>query len=310
MKCLVLGGGGFIGSNLCAGLVRAGHAVRVFEYPHVHSQCFPGLVSQVEWHEGDFINPADVEQAMAGCEVVFHLISTTLPKSSNDNPAYDIDSNLVSTVRMLQSALKHGVRRVIFLSSGGTVYGVPRETPIDEAHPTDPICSYGIVKLAIEKYLHLFHTLHGLDYRVVRLANPYGPGQRQVASQGAVAVFLYRALHDQLIEIWGNGSVTRDYVHIDDVVSALLNLMPYAGTERIFNVGSGVGLSLNDLVAEIGRVLGRDVRHAHLPSRQFDVPANVLAISRAQAHLDWQPRMSLSAGLVSTLAWLRGNRPS
>lgn len=305
MKCLVLGGGGFIGSNLCATLLAAGHQVRVFEHPHVRGQCSSEIKNRVEWIEGDFISAADVEGAVAGCDVIFHLVSTTLPKGSNDDPVYDVESNLVPTIRMLESARKHRVSKVIFSSSGGTIYGVPKRIPIEEGHPNEPICSYGIVKLGIEKYLELFHALYGLDYRVLRLANPYGEGQRMVASQGAVAVFLHRALCDEPLEIWGDGMVTRDYLHVSDVASAMLAAVNYEGPERIFNIGSGVGLSLNDIVKEIEGVLGRPVRHVYSPGRKFDVPINVLDITRAREELGWQPVISFPDGLRRTYDWMQ-----
>lgn len=305
MKCLVLGGGGFIGSNLSTALLAQGHQVRVFEYPHVQSQCSPQVIGQVEWVEGDFLNPSDVDEAMQGCDVAYHLVSTSLPKGSNDNPAYDVESNLVATLKMLESAVRHRLRKVVFPSSGGTVYGIPAHTPIAESHATNPICSYGIVKLTVEKYLHLFHVLHGLDYCVLRLANPYGEGQRLVASQGAVAVFLHRALREEPIEIWGDGKVTRDYIYISDVVSAMLMALDNAGPERIFNIGSGVGRSLNELLDELETVLGRAVKRIYQTGRPFDVPANVLNIDRASRQLSWRPGVEFREGIKRTLAWMQ-----
>ena len=303
-KVLVLGGGGFIGSNLCAGLLAAGHKVRIFEHPRVQSQCDPQVLKQVECLEGDFTNPAEVDSALKGCEVVYHLVSTTLPKNSNENPAYDVESNLVATIRMLESACRNGLRKVVYVSSGGTVYGIPQQLPIPESHPTEPIVSYGITKLAIEKYLHLFFTLHGLDYCVLRLANPYGQRQRVASSQGAVAVFLHKAMRDEPIEIWGDGSVTRDYIYISDVVSAMLRAMDYSGTHHVFNIGSGIGLSLNELLEQIECAMSRPVRRTYLPGRRFDVPINVLRIDRAQESLCWQPRIMIADGIRKTLAWL------
>jgi UDP-glucose 4-epimerase len=305
VKCLVLGGGGFIGSNLCPALLAAGHQVRVFQHSHALSKCPPGGLSKVEFFRGDFVNLADVETAMAGCEIVFHLISMTLPKNSNDNPLYDIESNLMSTMRMIECAVRHKIRKVIFASSGGTVYGIPEQTPIDERSPTNPICSYGIIKLTIEKYLHLYYTLHGLDYCVLRLANPYGKGQRLKSSQGAVGVFLYRALRDELIEIWGDGTVTRDYIYIDDVVSAMINTLDYRGQEKVFNIGTGYGLSLNNLVLEIEKALGRKIRHVYRSGRPLDVPVNVLNIERAREHLGWEPDVPFSEGLLRTIDSVR-----
>jgi UDP-glucose 4-epimerase len=308
MKCLVLGGGGFIGSHLSKALLEQGHAVRIFERPSLKPvEVFPDC-KDLEWLEGDFLNERDIGKAVAGCEIIFHLISTTLPRSSNDNPVYDVESNLVSTLHMLESARKAGVRKVLFPSSGGTVYGIPKEIPIKECHPTDPVCSYGIGKLAIEKYLHLYHALHGLDYCVLRIGNPYGEGQRPTAAQGAVAVFLDRALNDEVIEIWGDGTVTRDYLYVGDVVQAFLNAMTYCGEHRIFNIGAGEGRSMNDLIGAIESLVRRPVTRRFLPGRPFDVPTNILDISRAKAFLGWQSKTPFYAGLSQTFDWLENRK--
>jgi len=304
MKCLVLGGGGFMGSHLSKALIDQGHGVRIFERPNLKPVETLPDDKALEWREGDFLNQDDISEAVAGCEIIFHLISTTLPKPSNDNPVYDIESNLVSTLHLLESARRAGVRKVIFASSGGTIYGNPREVPIRESHPTDPICSYGITKLAIEKYLHLYHTLHGMDYCVLRIANPYGEGQRPLASQGAVAVFLHKALNQEVIEIWGDGTVTRDYVYVGDVVRAFLKAMGPLGEHRIFNIGAGEGHSLLELTGAIESLVGRAVARNFLPARTLDVPTNILDISRARSFLNWRPEMPFRDGLSRTHAWL------
>ena len=242
MRCLVLGGGGFLGAHLCRGLLEENHSVRVFD------RCAaPQGATSLEWMRGDFAQCQGVALALAGCEVVYHLVSTTIPRTSNDDPAFDVHSNVVATVRMLESACKAGVRKIVFVSSGGTVYGVPQTVPITEEHPTLPVCSYGIGKLTIEKYLHLFHVLHGLDYCILRLANPFGEGQNVTGAQGAVAIFLHRALSGETIDIWGDGSVVRDYFYVSDAVRALLLAKSCSSQQRIFNIGSGSGKSLNQL---------------------------------------------------------------
>jgi len=303
MKCLVLGGGGFIGSNLCHALLALGDTVRVFENKADTSNGIFG--DRLEWHQGDFNDRAQVANALRGCNVVYHLVSTTLPKNSNDDPIYDVRSNVVGTLQMLDEATREGVSKVIFISSGGTVYGVPQEIPIPETHPTDPICSYGIGKLAIEKYLQLFHALHGLDYCILRLSNPFGEHQPVTGAQGAVAVFLHKALRGEMIEIWGDGGVVRDYLHISNAVDALIKTRTYAGQQRIFNIGSGVGLSLNDVISSIESLTGSTVRRKYLPTRAFDVPINVLDISRAAEVLEWRPALSFEDGLRRTWNWLQ-----
>lgn len=286
-SCLVLGGAGFIGSHLVDGLKAAGHRVSVFDRPR------------------EFLDPADLERALPGAEIVFHLISTTVPKDSNDDPALDIESNIAGTARLLELCRTHRPRRLVFISSGGTVYGVPRATPIAETHPTDPISSYGIHKLAIEKYLRLAHVLYGLEYRILRVSNAYGERQRTDKAQGAVAVFLERALRGEPIQIWGDGSVVRDYVYVGDIVRAFLAVLDYRGERRVFNIGSGVGVSLNHLVEEIGTVIGRRLAVQYTPARRFDVAANVLDTSAAREHLGWSAAMPLREGLRRTYDWMR-----
>jgi UDP-glucose 4-epimerase len=304
-KCLILGGGGFIGSHLSHALLRRGHPVRVFERPVPEQLVAERARGPIEWVYGDFLNQSDVAEAVAGCDIVFHLISTTLPKSSNDNPQYDVQTNLAGSLSVLEAARSTGVQRIIFVSSGGTVYGVPKSTPISESHPTDPICSYGITKLAIEKYLHLYYTLYGLDYLVLRIANPFGEGQRPDAIQGAVGVFLNRAIRNEVIEIWGDGSIVRDYLYIDDVTDAFMRGLDYHGELRVMNVGAARGYSLNELLAAMEAVLGNPIERRYIAARAFDVPVNVLDSTRARDLLGWTPRISLQEGLTRTANWLK-----
>ncbi|MDX2144503.1 MAG: NAD-dependent epimerase/dehydratase family protein [Rhodospirillaceae bacterium] len=308
--CLVLGGKGFIGSHLVDALLAKGHAVRVLDRPHLAPLNDKATLAKVDWRDGDFTSESDVAAALEGCNVVFHLVSTTLPKSSNADPVFDIETNVMGTLRMLQHAVRLGVKKVVFASSGGTVYGIPRALPIDESHPTDPISSYGIGKLAIEKYLHLYRQLHGLDTTVLRLSNPYGERQRTKASQGAVAIFLGRVLRGETIDIWGDGSATRDYIYIGDVAEAMLAAMTTSSSEHLFNIGSGVGLTLNDVLDAIEKATGLKSKRNYAEARAFDVPANVLAIARANQHLDWAPRTSFADGLARTVRWLKAQPPS
>jgi UDP-glucose 4-epimerase len=253
---------------------------------------------------GDFMHEADVANALRDCDVCFHLISTTLPKSSNADPIFDITSNVLGTVRLLAHAVESGVKKIIFVSSGGTVYGIPEHLPISETHPTNPVCSYGITKLTIEKYLELFHQLHGLDYTVLRIANPFGERQRIRASQGAVAVFMGKVLRGEPVEIWGDGSIVRDYIHIRDVADALLAAMTRSTHEHVFNVGSGQGQSVNDILDAIENVTGRTAKRIYLPGRPFDVPRSVLSIDLARSALGWSPKIGLECGLRRFARWI------
>jgi UDP-glucose 4-epimerase len=226
-----------------------------------------------------------------------------LPKTSNDDAVHDLESNLLATVQFLDLARHSTIEKIVFASSGGTVYGVPTVVPIPERHETQPLCSYGIHKLAIEHYLRLHQYLYGLDYCVLRLANPFGERQRADASQGAVSVFLDKALRGEEIVVWGDGSAVRDYIHVSDVSRAFCQAARYPGTPRIFNIGSGQGRSVNDLISSIETIVGRTVTRRYLPGRRFDVPVNVLDVSLAAEHLGWRPRCSFQEGLRRTLEW-------
>jgi UDP-glucose 4-epimerase len=197
------------------------------------------------------------------------------------------------------------VRKVVFSSSGGTVYGVPTRLPVDESHPTLPITSYGVHKLTIEKYLHLNHALHGLDYCVLRIANAYGERQRTETAQGAVSVFLERILRGQPLEVWGDGSVVRDYVYVADIVRAFIATLGDPGEARIFHIGAGAGVSLAQLIEAIGAVVGRPPAVEYTPGRRFDVPASVLDCSLARRVLGWQASTPLAEGLRRTYDWMR-----
>ncbi len=300
MKSLVLGGGGFIGSHLVSTLLAAGTQVRVLERPYRDRSALIPQTPGLEWQEGDFGNHQDIRRALDGVDTVFHLVSTTQPQSSNDDPAFDVQSNLLATLGLLEQLRGHPETKLVFVSSGGTVYGTPRQTPIPETHPTDPTCSYGIVKLAIEKYLALYRILHGLEYRVLRLANPYGPGQEANRAQGVVGTFLSRVAHGEAIEVWGDGSVVRDYIYIGDAVSAMLQAAEYRGQERIFNIGSGCGHSVKEIISAIERTTGMTASVQYKAGRKFDIPVSILDISRAQAELGWQPGIDLGEGLRLT----------
>ncbi|MCX7203931.1 MAG: NAD-dependent epimerase/dehydratase family protein [Burkholderiales bacterium] len=305
MKVTVLGGGGFIGSAIIDRLLGEGHSIRVFERPRIDPYRPFTDSEQVEWINGDLMSVHDIREAVRGVDAVMHLVSTTLPKSSNDDPIYDVQSNLIASLQLLQVMVEEQVRRVVFISSGGTVYGQPQYLPIDERHPTEPMVSYGITKLAIEKFMVMFQHLHGLKPVILRVTNPYGERQRVETAQGAVGVFLDRIIRGQPIEIWGDGSVSRDYIHVSDVAQAFARALTYEGSQVVFNVSTGKGTPLTELLQIIGEVTGLPVNAQFKPARPFDVPVSVLDNTLAQAQLGWKPVVSLSDGIARTAQWMR-----
>jgi UDP-glucose 4-epimerase len=302
LKSLVLGGNGFIGTHLVDGLLEEGYPVRIYDRSPNRFRATP---QNAEYVEGELGNHGLIRAAVEDVEVVFHFVSTTIPKTSNDDPIYDVRSNLVDTLQLLESCVEAGVRKVVFASSGGTVYGQPRTLPITEDHPTNPITSYGVIKLAVEKYLGLFDHLHGLDYTALRISNPYGPYQDPGGQQGAVPVFLHRLRTGHPVTIWGDGSVVRDYLYISDLVEALKQVAEAETQQKVFNVGSGQGISLNELVALIAEVTGERPVVEYVPGRALDVPANVLDVAWAREELGWSPTTELAEGIERTWHWIR-----
>ena len=298
MQAVVTGASGFIGSHLVDGLLSAGYRVKAL------GRHLPGLIAPSAQTHPNLslvsVSLADrlaLQQALEGSELVFHLASGSLPQSSNRDPHADVQVNLLGTLNLLEAARLTGVKRLVMVSSGGTVYGIPQAVPIPETHPTDPICSYGITKLAMEKYVALYRQLHGLEGVVLRVANPFGPRQRLDAAQGVVPVFLGKALRHEPLQIWGDGSTVRDFLDVADVVAALLAVVRYKGAESLFNIGSGQGLSLNQLIALLEQQLNRSLDVQYLPFRGCDVPTNVLCIDRANEALNWAPKIPVADGL-------------
>jgi len=234
MKCVIFGGDGFIGSMIADRLLLDGHSVLIFERPLVEPYLKFTEGKRIEWVTSDLQSTHDMSEAIDGADVVLHLVSTTLPKNSNDDPIYDVQSNLVATLQMLNAMVIKKIPKIIFISSGGTVYGIPKYLPIDGQHPTDPLVSSGITKLAIEKYLYLFERMHGIKAITLRVANPYGERQRIETAQGAVGVFIHQAFKGIPIEIWGDGSNTWDYIHISDVAGAFVKAVDYSGPKNVF----------------------------------------------------------------------------
>lgn len=303
VRCLVLGAGGFLGGALCATLREQGAVVHAYG----RSLAAAPPSGRALWTEASFEDGPALSAALRGQEMVFHLLGSSLPESSNRDPAADVASQVVPSIWLLERCRAARVRKVVFASSGGTVYGIPAVVPTPEGAGTRPITAYGINKLMIERYLELFQHLHGLDYHVLRIANPYGPGQSPFKQQGVVAAILHRALSGLAIELWGTGEVTRDFIHVDDVSTAFMAAARYDGPHRTMNVGSGHGRSLNQLVDDVRAVLGRPALEVvRKGARAADVPVSVLDTGLIYAATEWRPGVEWMAGLAGTAGWMRG----
>lgn len=304
-RCLVLGGAGFLGVNLCRYLADKVGQLRAFGRGPRPS-CLP---DGAEWIRGDFADAKALEEVVAGCDVVFHLVNASTPASANADMVADVQNNVLCSLALLQACCNAGVQRLVFVSSGGTIYGIPSVLPTPEDAPTNPITAYGISKLSIEKYLHLYEFAHGLSYRILRVANPFGPHQTAAKGQGVIAAFMRCTLLDSPIEIWGDGTIVRDYIYVEDVNRALVAAATHEGIDRIFNIGSGKGKSLIEIVSAIEHALGRSIKVHFREGRKVDVPVSILDISRAAAGLEWSPETDFETAIATTLAWYQENYP-
>lgn len=301
VSCIVLGGGGFIGTNLCRRLAESGAPVRAFS----HHFSFPDSMSGADLRLGDFGDADAVARAIEGFDVVYHLVHATPPQPANADMAGDIKNNVLPSLALFDVCRKLGVKRVVFLSSGGTVYGRSDIVPTPETAPTEPIAAYGISKLTIEKYLALHEHLNGIDYRVLRVTNPFGPYQTTIKKQGVVATLIARGLAGERIEIWGDGSAVRDFIYIDDVVDALELASRDRSDFRVFNIGRGEGHSLLEIVSRIQSLLGQELEIVWQDARATDVPVSIVSNARAKSVLGWAPKVALDEGLEKTIAWWR-----
>ncbi|MCP4397490.1 MAG: NAD-dependent epimerase/dehydratase family protein [bacterium] len=302
---LVTGGNGFVGSHLVNALVQhEQHRVVVIDlYPSPYND-FP---SDAIFIQADLADYALIRRIIEdhNIAVVYHVAWATIHETSLKDPAADIHVNLLPTVKLLEACRDTEVKRVIYLSSGGTVYGIPQSLPIEEGHPTNPICAYGVTKLAVEKYLYMYAYLYGLDTIIFRPSVLYGPRQNPHRRQGAITVFLYQALRGHPTTIWGDGKARRDYLYIDDMVAALLDALtlPY-GNHPIFNLGGKQAYTLIQLVEEIRETLGVKIDVRYQDARKFDVPELHLDCRNAAEHLHWAPIVSLPEGVLKTAEWL------
>ncbi|MFX1264152.1 MAG: NAD-dependent epimerase/dehydratase family protein, partial [Promethearchaeota archaeon] len=302
--CLILGGNGFLGSHLAEGLVKRGYDVRVFDSFQTDMANLETIKGKIEIMSGDFLDHADLLRALKGMDYVFHYISTTVPSTAVKDPIYDVQTNVIGTVRLLQLAVASKVKRVIFPSSGGTIYGEPNSVPVRETHALNPMDPYGISKLAIEKYLSYYNRAHGLDYLILRYSNPYGERQNPHGQQGVIPVFLNRIKMGERPVIYGDGSVERDYVYVGDATEATIAALERKTAHKIFNVGSGAGTSLNQLVKIMSGVAGKKIEPIYTEDTAVRVQKIILDVSRIRDEVGWKPRTGLQEGMEKTWRWI------
>ncbi|MEP9353627.1 NAD-dependent epimerase/dehydratase family protein [Xanthobacter sp. KR7-65] len=301
MTSLVVGGSGVIGRRLCERLSRSAVGTIATARTLVDLPAVPGL----RWRSVDLATFEDWDELLDGVDTIYHLAWSSIPSSASLDPSRDILENVVGSVRMMEAARRAPGVRIVFASSGGSVYGPADHLPVSELHPTRPLSAYGISKLTVEHYLEKFRLLYGVDGIALRVGNCYGARQHETRGLGAVTLFARAALRGEPLKVFGSGAVVRDFVHVDDVVSAMIAAGTRHNVAGPINIGSGVGHSLMDVIAKLERVVGRRLPIERVAPRQFDVSASVLDIRRADERLGWTPAIDLDLGIEMLLSELR-----
>ena len=303
---LVIGGGGFIGADLVPMLVDSGRNVTVLDRSEVPRHKLPDVITYVA---GDFGKRELICDLIDCHKEVIHLAYATVPNTSFENPLADLIQNLPPTVQLFSEVADRG-GRLILVSSGGTVYGEAINLPIREDHPTNPISPYGVTKLTLENYAHLYGVTHGLEFVCVRPANAYGVGQLPFSGQGFIATAMASALRGMPIKIFGQHGTIRDYIYVSDLASGIVSALEHGHLSETYKLGSGNGLSNLEVIEvfkPLMREIGCEVRIEKLPERAFDVKANVLDSSKLQAHTGWKASVEFDDGLRRTREWLRNS---
>lgn len=299
-KTLILGGAGFIGGNLARALVRQGIKPKIFTRPTSSIGRIQDILDNVEIIYGDFLDDVALSEAVQGVDTVFHLISTTFPSRTLKSSVYDLLSNLLPTIRLAEICIERKVKKIVYASSGGTVYGEPLTIPITEDHPLLPKSAYGQSKLTLENYLNFYARTTSLDVNILRISNPYGPGQHSWRVQGIVAVAIGCLQYDRTLKIYGSGDAVRDYIYIDDVIDAMLLASHQSGSSLV-NISSQQGYSILEIVQTIEKITGKTIKKEFIPNRPGDVKVNVLSNQKAHEIYSWSPKISLEEGLYATL---------
>jgi UDP-glucose 4-epimerase len=298
-KCLLTGGAGFLGLHLATGLAKAGYDVTILD------KAIPPKSKGINSIKGDFKDSQTTTKALKGKDILFHFAWSSVPADPIKNVQQDVSKNRKYTIRLFELAAKLKIKKVIFPSSGGSVYGNVKKIPIRETQKTNPISPYATSKLAVEKYIYLFHETFGVDYLILRISNPYGPRQSPDRNQGLIPKLIANALKGEETPIFGSTKAIRDYIYIGDVVSAILKLVKNDVKNDTFNIGSGKGRTIDEIIKGISKVVGVTPKIILKPERHSDVFKNALSIAKIKRKISWKPQTDLKKGLKLTLDWIK-----
>jgi UDP-glucose 4-epimerase len=298
-RILMIGAAGFVGRSLSRRLLAAGVAVEgIVRSPT--SQVEPG----VRVHTGGLEDGATLRTLVERCDAIVHVASASTPSASRVAPSIEALLNLAPTLRLLETLQDSPTKPLVYMSSGGAIYGSPALDAVPEDAPLAPQSYYAAGKASIEMFLQAYARAFAGVVTVLRPSNVYGPGQPHYVAFGVVRTMLQHALDGTPMEIWGDGRVVRDYIHIDDLVDAFVAVLSAPPSNRTYNVGAGVGHSLREVLAEVELAAGRPIEVHFRPARAIDVPRIVLDTRRIKAELGWSPKVTLPEGIADTWRWL------
>lgn len=301
MKILVTGGAGFIGSHIVDAYIALGHEVHIVD--NLVTGKLENINPKAKFFEMDISQPEIAELLAAEkYDVINHHAAQMDVRKSVADPAYDLNVNILGSVRLMQAGVENGLKKFVFASSGGTVYGEQEYFPADESHPNKPISPYGVAKFSVEKYLYYYHVQYGLPYIAFRYANIYGPRQNPHGEAGVVAIFAERMLKGEPVTINGDGLQTRDYVHVADVVQASVLGLDYQESGA-FNIGMGVESTVVDLFDIINDALNAGYERNFGPAKPGEQRRSVLNAALTKEKLGWDPKWEIKSGLADTVRW-------
>lgn len=305
MKILITGGAGFVGSHLIAALLAQNHEIVCLDnFSTGKKENIEALASKITVLEGDIREKDILTSALDGVENVFHLAAQISVSRSVRDPSFDASININGFINLLDSIINSSVKRVIYVSTGGAIYGEPAVIPAKESTLESPISPYGISKLVGEKYLKWYYHTHGLEYSIIRPSNIYGPRQDPLGEAGVISIFLGRVLNNLSVDIFGDGLDTRDYIYVKDIAEICINALN-SNKNGTYNAGTGIQTSLLELVEVVENVTSKTIQKKFCPPRPGDVKHISLDISKAKSELNWSPSTNLKEGIQYTWKWFK-----
>jgi UDP-glucose 4-epimerase len=300
MNFLIIGGNGFIGSHIIDILISNNHKVRVYD---VSMEKYRAPLKEVDYRIFSINDLNALYEAMLEIDIIFHLASSTVPSTSILDPLLDINGNLISSINILNTAVRAKIKKIIYFSSGGAIYG-PVKGLINEQNVLNPISSYGIIKNTIENYFMLYSKIYNIDTIIFRPSNPYGPRQGHFIAQGVISTFLRKLSNNDTISVFGNGETMKDYIYINDLAYICYKIT-ISGETGIYNIGTGTGTKINEIIDIIKDVTNVSPQIDYIEQKFYDIPNFILDIDKSKKVIGNFNFTPLNVGILNTWNWVK-----